>query len=120
MAKVTPRQRQATEIRDKVIKKLKEDPSHEIISEGRVVVWNQPPFYAVLGTPFDRWRAEYPTPRNYDEALLINKLPTNPPYSIELWYEDRKVFFFEWVGEELGTIVSFRRGDWEQQLLSLI
>jgi hypothetical protein len=68
-------------------------------------------------TPFTRL-PEPPEAIKYMAAL--SGRPMNLPYSLDVWAPGSgKVFFIKWDGKAQFNLVNFRRGGWEDVLLSL-
>jgi hypothetical protein len=54
----------------------------------------------------------------YAATLYGVKLPESLPYGLDIW-RGKKVFSLEWADDGRSRIISFKREDWEAELLAL-
>ncbi len=104
-------------LRDVALNKLRSEGSFEDTNIGPYLTWAGKGLEMGLRTPFQRLP---PVP----EAIKYFAAKTgdgsvNLSYGLDIWDKTRKVLNIEWNDPGEVLLVSFRRGDWEQKILSL-
>ena len=113
----------ASRIRDAAVKKIQaEGQLEETGNFGPVLQWRAPDWreggiHIIHRTPFQR----IPKPSaKYRKAVVEYGLERSKnllPYGLDIWC-DRKVFNIEWNDAGEVRLVSFKRGSWEETVLS--
>ncbi len=49
---------------------------------------------------------------------IIETTDRSLDYGLDIWFDDKKVLNIEWVDSERVCLISFRRGDWEREVLA--
>jgi hypothetical protein len=100
---LTPKQKRAIEIRDAALRIMRQDASPDTPhrKQGLVYTWDW--------RQGNIWISRRTWPHPDDAALVAS--------AIEIWIDNRKVMNIEWT-RDAWEIVTFRRGDWENQILS--
>lgn len=123
---MTPRQHAAHAIRDAALVKIRQEGRFEDVKNlGPVLGWR-----ALSGgncglemsyrTPFQKVPGPSAKTIRLD-ALNGLTMPRdiNLPYGLDIWI-GRKVFNFEWCADGRFEIVNFKRGEWENTVLSWV
>jgi hypothetical protein len=85
----------------------------------RVVTATIERFLILYRTPFSGPLPEF-VAADYQEALMLHKRGrVNLAYGLDVWVEGKKAMNIEWDERTTIHLVSFRSGDWENDLLTL-
>jgi hypothetical protein len=108
----------ATDIRDHVLGLMRATGKWVDAAGIRTLEWKRGDFTAMLWTPFNPFPNNSPVLKDYRQAVLYQH--ANKPMSnqLNIW-KGKKVFFVEWDDGVPLHIVSFRRGDWEHEILAI-
>lgn len=116
---MSPRGDRATQIRDRVLERMKGASRIEEISGVRCQVWREGVWMAALNTPFNPFGHIAPEQMpGYDHVLAYQRAATPLPYELSLWRDLKKVLSVEWANDGSARVISFKRGPWEDELLS--
>jgi len=109
---MTPKQRDAIQLRDAAVHKLRAEGSFEPVKgTGRCLGWRGNGLSLSLRTPFQKLRHPPLDPR---VIRLAGPPPENLPYGLDIWTNNLgKVLNIEWADDGTFVLVSFRRGPWE-------
>jgi len=91
-----------------------------MISGFRVRGGEVAPFRFIHRTPFSRIPPNGLKPRNYDDAVLLQRGPVNLSYALDVWLSGRKVMLLEWDHDGSPDLASFAKGDWDAQLIDVV
>jgi hypothetical protein len=114
----------AIEIRNRVLERLKSEGKFEQTNIGPVLYWATDGFSATYRTPFQKLSKDHPDSDDakYQLSLLkqLRGRPVNLPYGLDIHAASvsRKVMDIEWDENGHVEVVSFHRGEWEKDLLS--
>ncbi len=105
-------------IRDHILPLIRMKGSVVDISGIKVLMWDAPPWKFIHRTPFSP--VSQLKPSDYTEARLLQKRggKLNLGYSLDIW-RGKKLFNVEWDQPDKLSIVSFMRGDWEDEVLAM-
>lgn len=82
-------------------------------------VWaNAEDFLVVHRTPFSKPLPE-PRASNYLEAQLLQRFVPALPYTMDVWYQHKKVMNVSWDSDDRIRLISFRPGAWEEKLATV-
>ena len=107
----------ALRLRDAALNKLRSEGSLEDTKSGPYLRWAGKDLEIGVWYPFQRLPPVSQTVKYF--AVKPGKGPVNLNYGLDIWDKRGKVLNIEWSDTGEVLIVSFRRGDWEQKLLSL-
>jgi hypothetical protein len=123
----------ALQLRDHALSILRQHGSYQPTGDGqKFLMWKNELFGMWLRTPFQKWdtgpnvaaRSLAAThdlsldQAKYAATLHGLKLPEVLPYCLDIW-RGRKVFSLEWADDGRSYIISFKRGAWEAEFLTL-
>jgi hypothetical protein len=122
----------ALQLRDHALSILRQHGSYQGDSDAKFLMWKDESFGIWLRTPFQKWdtgpevaaktlAAKHGLSLDqakYAANLHGLKLPEVLPYCLDIW-RGKKVFSLEWADDGRSHIISFKRGDWEAELLVL-
>ena len=83
----------------------------------RMVVWQAAPFTALLRSPFTASSPD-PAPQSHAAALAMQRAKPVLPWGLDVWH-GRKVLSLQWDDAGRAEVISFNRGPWEDEALSL-
>ncbi len=119
MNKLTPRQAKAVRVRDRALVLVRESGSWEQCGDMKLIAANRGALKVLYRTPFQ----ELPRPSDshlYFLAVYGGK--TNLPYGLDVWdfrpLTRGKVLNIEWSDEGEIQLISYKPGDWEDELPS--
>ena len=108
----------AVKLRDAAFRMLSREGKLEEVGGGLKLVSLQVGALELgMRTPFQKMPG-LKAPENYGEALQHSKLKELPAYGIDVW-AGKKVFSVAWGGGDILTIISFKRGPWEADLMTV-
>jgi hypothetical protein len=110
------RTERAVVLRDHLLPLLHERGQPSTIADGIFVTWSVPPWRFALRTPFMRTPAAPPA-GTYERAVAQQRAKPTLPYGLDVWC-GRKVLSVAW-SDSGFEMISFTRGDWEDELLAL-
>jgi hypothetical protein len=105
-------------IRDHVCNIMRTEGKWSEVSGIKAFMWERDGFTATLNTPFNPLPTAAPPISSYQDAALFQRARTPQPNQLSLW-KGKKVLSVEWANGGPPGIISFRRGDWERQLLAI-
>ena len=111
--KTSTRIEAARKIRDHILPVVQRMGSASEISGIKSLSWEMKPWLVMHRTPF----GPTPTPETYRGAIARQKM-TDRRYALDIWH-GRKVLNIEWDSLDNFEIVSFKRGQWEDELIAL-
>ena len=82
----------------------------------RMVVWRTGLFAFALRSPFTPWPDA--APLSYGAALAKQRASPLMPWGLDVWH-GRKVLSLQWDDAGRVEVISFNRGPWEDEALSL-
>jgi len=98
------RSEQVLRIRQSALAKLEEDGEfRQVEGFGPVKGWRDSEWSVLYRTPFQR--------------VPAGVVDLNFPYGLDIWHQGSKVLNIEWEADEAPTVVSMKRGDWEERFL---
>jgi hypothetical protein len=89
----------------------------ERIGPGSLLIWDAPPFKFSLVTPFSG-SPDRPILRSHQEAVQMQYEAKPLPYRLNVW-RGARVMFVEWAEDGPFAILSFKPGNWENEVLAL-
>lgn len=115
------RRADALAIRDHMLQIMGIHGRSETIAGIRVNAWAGNGFESVVNTPFTPLPHAPPKPKSFADAAALQKYRPPMPYEISIWRRGYgKVLLLEWDHNGECEVVTFKRGSWEQELLSLV
>ena len=106
----------AISIRDAALKKLKNDGQFEDYGFGPLLVWRGDEVEMSHHTPY--WNLSTPSDDASRKCYVAGMdLRLYLFYGLDIWGTQGKVLNIEWDHKDRVDLVSFRRGEWEQQVL---
>lgn len=107
----------AVQLRDAAFDMLSHEGRFEEIGDGlRLVILRTGSLKIGMRTPFRKVPGPK-APEGYAEAVRHSKYEEQPPYGIDVW-SGQKVFSVTWAGGNPLTVISFKRGAWEDELVT--
>ena len=106
----------ALQVRDAALKKVRAEGEWEETDIGPMLMWKGMRLTMSHRTPFNKL-PHIPEHIKYF-AAKTGCSPGNLDYGLDIWFNDKKVLNIEWVDSERVDLVSFRRGDWEREVLA--
>jgi hypothetical protein len=116
----TGRAARALAIRDHLLPLIR---AHGFVLEAgggslRIVMWRAGRFrFALRGPPITPWPGTSP-PGSYAAALARQRADPVPPWGLDVWH-DRKVLSLRWDDAGRAEVISFNRGRWEAEALTI-
>ena len=83
----------------------------------RMVMWRAGRFRFALRSPFTPWPGTSP-PGSYAAALAKQRADPVLPWGLDVWH-DRKVLSLQWDDAGRVEVISFNRGPWEAEALTI-
>src|SRR5918995_1801362 len=116
----TARTARALAIRDHLLPLIRAQGTMEEIggSGMRTVMWKAGRFAFALRSPFTAWGIKALPPRSYSAAQAKQRANPVLPWGLDVWH-GRKVLSLQWDDAGRVEVISFNRGPWEDEALSL-
>ena len=112
---LTPKWEQAVLLRDISIVLVQKYGIFEKSNIGNMLTWSSDKFIISYRTPFNKI-PPVPDEVSY-QAAILGESALNLPYGINVWTKPKgKVLNLEWNDEGKIFFISFKRGEWEQDL----
>jgi hypothetical protein len=71
-------------------------------------------------TPFTAPMPQGSQAPTYLHALLKQRAKPDLPYTMEVWYLNKKILNVQWDDKDEIQLISFRPGEWEEKLAALV
>ena len=120
MRLVTTDTRRAIAIRDHVLPLLRQHGTVEVqrdvvrLTELRIRAW-----VLRFWTPFNELGREEASSPGYRHAIERQRSRKSLPYGLDIWEKSARVFRILWSDDGTVDVVSFVRGQWEDEVLRL-
>ena len=106
----------AISIRDAALEKVKKEGQFEDTNVGLLLIWKGDELEISHHTPFQK--VPPPSEDVLRQCYAADVDPTNNlPYGLDVWDTKGKVLNIEWHNNNHVELVSFKRGEWEEQVL---
>jgi len=110
------RDTRALEIRDHVLRLMERDGTWDRLEGSRCRKWKNGRFMALLNTAFNPLPHANPPPMTFRQAVARQRAPEVCSNELSVW-ADKKVLLIEWNDQD-ARVITFKRGEWETELLS--
>jgi hypothetical protein len=121
----------AFQLRDHALAIVRRHGSYQSAGDAKFLMWRGEALSIMHRTPFQKWQAGDAAVRalaakheaslddaKYAAATHGLELPEVLPYGLDVWH-GKKVLSLEWADDGRARVISFKRGDWEEELSEL-
>jgi hypothetical protein len=70
-------------------------------------------------TPFTKPMPKARQPATYASAFVRQHFATDLPYTMEVWYQRKKIMNVQWDDKDKIQLISFHPGVWEEKLATI-